>query len=94
MSEAQHLMMAPHNTNSAVGTVASLHLDVAMPNFLIQEYHAEFYEPHYLEVVCGLPRQKNCDVDLPSGLGLSIALDEDILNMHPYQPLGMSKRGI
>ena len=84
-------MMAPHNTNSAVGTVASLHLDAAMPNFLIQEYHAEFYEPHYFEVVNGLPRQENGYVDLPSGPGLGITLNEDILNMHPYQPLGISK---
>ena len=91
LSEAQHVMMAPHNTNSAVGTEASLHLDAAMPNFLIQEYHAEFYEPHYFEVVNGLPRQENGYVDLPSGPGLGITLNEDILNMHPYQPLGISK---
>ena len=94
MAEAQHIMMAPHNTNSAVGTVASMHLDAAMPNFLIQEYHAEFYEPHYFQVIEGLPRQKEGYVDLPSGPGLGIRLNEELMNSHPYLPLGMSERGI
>ena len=94
MAEAQHIMMAPHNTNSAVGTVASMHLDAAIPNFLIQEYHAEFYEPHYFEVIEGLPRQKEGYVDLPSGPGLGITLNEELMNSHPYLPLGMSERGI
>ena len=94
MAEAQHVMMAPHNTNSAVGTVASFHLDTAMPNFLIQEYHAEFYEPHYFEVVQGLPRQKDGYVNLPEGPGLGISLDDELLDKHPYLPLGMSERGI
>ena len=94
MAEAQHVMMAPHNTNSAVGTVASFHLDTAMPNFLIQEYHAEFYEPHYFQVVQGLPRQKDGYVNLPEGPGLGISLDDELLDKHPYLPLGMSDRGI
>ena len=94
MAEAQHVMMAPHNTNSAVGTVASFHLDTSMPNFLIQEYHAEFYEPHYFKVVQGLPRQKDGYVDLPEGPGLGISLDNELLDKHPYLPLGMSERGI
>ena len=94
MAEAQHVMMAPHNTNSAVGTVASFHLDTAMPNFLIQEYHAEFYEPHYFQVVQGLPRQKDGYVSLPEGPGLGISLDDELLDRYPYLPLGMSERGI
>ena len=94
MAEAQHVMMAPHNTNSAIGTVAELHLDAAMPNFLIQEYHAEFYEPHYFEVIRGLPRQEAGYVSLPDGPGLGISVDDELLESHPYQPLGMSERGI
>ena len=45
IAEPRHVLMAPHNTNAAVGTAASFHLDASLPNFLIQEYHAEFYEP-------------------------------------------------
>ena len=93
-AEAQHIMMAPHNTNSAIGTVASIHLCAAMPNFLIQEYHAEFYEPHYFEVISGLPRQENGMVDLPTRPGLGIEVDDELLERYPYVPLPMSARGI
>ncbi len=94
VAESRHVMMAPHNTNAAVGTVASMHLDASMPNFLIQEYHAEFYEPHYFDVFDGLPRQKDGYVELPKGPGLGLSLNEDVLAAHPYVPLGHGERGI
>jgi galactonate dehydratase len=94
IAEPQHVMMAPHNTNAAVGTVASFHLDASLPNFLIQEYHAEFYEPHYFEVFDGLPRQKSGYVELPKGPGLGLTFNEEVANAHPYLPLGQGYRGI
>ncbi len=94
IAEPQHVMMAPHNTNAAVGTVASFHLDASMPNFLIQEYHAEFYEPHYFEVFDGLPRQKNGYVELPKGPGLGLSINQEVLDAHPYLLLRRSERGI
>lgn len=94
IAEPQHIMMAPHNTNSAVGTVASFHLDASMPNFLIQEYHAEFYEPHYFEVFSGLPRQQNGYVELPNQPGLGLVFNEEVADAYPYIPLGHSVRGI
>ena len=94
IAEPQHIAMAPHNTNSAVGTVASLHLDASMPNFLIQEYHAEFYEPHYFEVFDGLPRQRDGYVDLPEGPGLGLTFNEEVADAHPYVPVGTRARGI
>lgn len=95
IAEAQHLSMAPHNTNSSVGTMACFHLDATMQNFLIQEYHAEFYEPHYFEVVEGLPRQKNGYVEISDRPGLGLTLHEELLKRHPFQPLGAPrKRGI
>lgn len=94
IAEAQHVMMAPHNTNAAVGTIASMHLDVAMPNFLIQEYHAEHYEQHYFDIFPGLPRQQNGYVDLPRGPGLGIGFDEEMANAHPYLPQAHRERGI
>ena len=94
IAEPRHVLMAPHNTNAAVGTVASFHLDAATPNFLIQEYHAEFYEPHYFEVFDGLPRQKDGYVDLPEGPGLGLTFNEDVADAHPYMPLRVGERGI
>ena len=94
IAEPRHVLMAPHNTNSAVGTVASFHLDAATPNFLIQEYHAEFYEPHYFQVFDGLPRQKDGHVALPTGPGLGLTFNQAIADAHPYLPLAPSERGI
>jgi L-alanine-DL-glutamate epimerase-like enolase superfamily enzyme len=74
--------------------MASFHLDASMPNFLIQEYHAEFYEPHYFEVFDGLPRQKNGYVDLPQKPGLGLTINEEVMNAHPYNPLPIGRRGI
>ncbi len=94
-AEAAHVSMAPHNTNSPVGTMASFHLGATLTNFLIQEYHAEFYEPHYFEVVDGLPRQKDGYVELGGRPGLGLELDEERLAAYPYQPLGLgAPRGI
>ncbi|MBI2872442.1 MAG: mandelate racemase/muconate lactonizing enzyme family protein [Chloroflexi bacterium] len=94
IAEAQHILMAPHNVLSPIGTVASFHLDATLPNWLIQEYHAEFYEPMYFQIVDGLPRQKNGYVELPKGPGLGITLNEDVVRAHPYQRLGRRKREI
>ena len=94
IAESQHVMMAPHNTNASVGTVASMHLDLSMPNFLIQEYHAEFYEPHYFEVLDGLPRQKDGYVELSDKPGFGLTFNEEVVNAHPYIPLGQGRRGI
>ncbi len=94
IAEPQHVMMAPHNTNAAVGTMAEFHLDLSMPNFLIQEYHAEFYEPHYFQVFDGLPRQKNGYVELSRKPGLGLEFNEEVANAHPYMPLRRGERGI
>ena len=94
IAESQHVMMAPHNTNAAVGTVASFHLDASLPNFLIQEYHAEFYELHYFEVYEGLPRQKDGYVELPRGPGFGLTFNEEVAAAHPYIPLRRGERGI
>jgi len=94
IAEAQHVLMAPHNTNSPVGTVASFHLDASLPNFLIQEYHAEFYEPVYFQVFDGLPRQKGGYVELSKAPGLGLTFDEAVAAAHPYRPLKHRERGI
>ena len=94
IAESQHIMMAPHNTNAAVGTVACFHLDASLPNFLIQEYHAEFYEPHYFDLFDGLPRQRNGYVELPKGPGLGLTFNEDVAAAHPERAVSRGERGI
>ncbi|MBI3970152.1 MAG: mandelate racemase/muconate lactonizing enzyme family protein [Chloroflexi bacterium] len=82
IAECQHLVMAPHNTNSPIGTVASFHLDASIPNFLIQEYHAEFYEPWFFDLCPDQPRRTGSHVPLPQGSGLGVTLDEAVARVH------------
>ncbi|HET7768341.1 MAG TPA: mandelate racemase/muconate lactonizing enzyme family protein [Chloroflexota bacterium] len=85
IAETQHLSMAPHNTNGPIGTVASFHLAPAMPNFLIQEYHAEFYEPWLFDLVPDQPRRTGNHVPLPNGPGLGVTIDEAVARAHPLE---------
>ncbi|HEX2035225.1 MAG TPA: mandelate racemase/muconate lactonizing enzyme family protein [Chloroflexota bacterium] len=95
IAEAQHLALAPHNTNSPIGTVASFHLAAAIPNFLIQEYHAEFYEPWFFDLCPDQPRRTGSHVPLPAGPGLGITLDEAVARAHPLEGRrSWSQRGI
>lgn len=95
IAETQHLSMAPHNTNGPVGTVASFHLAASMPNFLIQEYHAEFYELWLFDLVPDQPRRTGNHVPLPNGPGLGITVDEAVARAHPLEARSRwSERGI
>ncbi len=83
MAEAYHVTMAPHNVCSPVGAMAELHLDASLSNFLIQEYHAEFYTEHYFTVTEGFPRPVAGHVELPDAPGLGLTLNEDEIARHP-----------
>ncbi len=83
MAEARHVTMAPHNVCSPVGALAEMHLDASVFNFLIQEYHAEFYTGHYFTVLDGFPRQKDGYIELSDAPGLGLTLNEDEIAAHP-----------
>jgi galactonate dehydratase len=83
IAEAKHITMAPHNVCSPVGAIAEMHLDASIVNFEIQEYHAEFYTPHYFTVCDGFPRQQEGYVELSDAPGLGLALNEAEIAAHP-----------
>ena len=83
IAEAKHITMAPHNVCSPVGAQAELHLGASILNFEIQEYHAEFYTPHYFTVFDGFPRQVDGYVTLPDAPGLGLSINEDEIAAHP-----------
>ena len=98
LAEAKHVTMAPHNVCSPVGAMAEFHLDATLVNFLIQEYHAEFYTSHYFDVTSGFPRQKGGFVELNDSPGLGLTLNEAEIAKHPpfarTDARGGSMRGI
>ena len=85
-AETHYIRVAPHNPNplSSISTVASLHLDIAIPNFGIQELLWQ-PEPWVDEVVVHAPVVKNGYIELPTGPGLGVELNEEAALSHPYK---------
>jgi galactonate dehydratase len=75
MAEVHYLHLAPHSAAGAVGVAASVQVDAAIPNFLIQEYGGGNGE--------GLFRTpltlRDGHLDLPRGPGLGFEMDEAAL---------------
>ena len=83
IAEAKHVHFAPHNVCSPVGAIAEAHVGASAINFLILEYHAEFYTDQYFTVTKGFPRQKEGMIELPEAPGLGLVLDEKEIEKHP-----------
>ena len=83
MAEAHFVAVAPHNPWSWVNTVASLHLDAAIPNFLIQEVVTD-PEPWKDAIVPNPPRlDAEGFFPVPQGPGLGVSLDLEAAERFP-----------
>ncbi|MBI3208987.1 MAG: D-galactonate dehydratase [Candidatus Solibacter usitatus] len=87
IAETYRIEMSPHNPQSMVSTLASLHVDATTPACTIQEY-APKREQWIQDLFHGyqLP-VKNGMAALPSGPGLGVELDEKVAAQHPYKPV-------
>lgn len=90
IAEASGIRMAPHSCEGPLGAIATLHVDAAMPNFLVQEICSGI-QPGYKEKVweewLGFPamRMVNGYFPLPEKPGLGIELSETSLTKYPFQ---------
>jgi galactonate dehydratase len=86
LAEMHFVSVAPHNPWSWVNTVASLHLDAVIPNFLIQEVITE-PEP-WNDVIVGNPPELDEDgfFNVPMQPGLGVELDLDAARQFPVVP--------
>ena len=83
MAEMHFVSVAPHNPWSWVNTVASLHLDAVLPNFLLQEVITE-PEPWKDAVVVNPPvMDAEGFFPLPTAPGLGITLDLESIKDFP-----------
>ncbi|CAN5655066.1 galactonate dehydratase [soil metagenome] len=83
LAEMHFVSVAPHNPWSWVNTMASLHLDAVIPNFLIQEVVADT-EPWKDACVIDPPvMDAQGYFPLPTGPGLGIELDLDAIRHFP-----------
>jgi L-alanine-DL-glutamate epimerase-like enolase superfamily enzyme len=84
MGEAHYQEMALHSALSPVCLMASLHLDVAVPNVGVQEYAPA--QPRWEEVLSGLPVCRDGYLEVPEGPGLGLELDQAAAARYPYTP--------
>ncbi len=75
MAEAYYAVVAPHNPMGPISLAAGLHLAASIPNFLVQEQVSlgEGYLKHPFKL------QKDGTLLIPTGPGLGIELDEDLM---------------
>jgi galactonate dehydratase len=79
MAHAYYVGVTPHNAGGPVLNAAALHLDASIPNFVINEFFA-FDRPYWEEILTGpFPALREGYLDLPSGPGLGVEIDEAAL---------------
>ena len=89
MAEPSGVMIAPHACEGPIGGLATVHVDAAMPNFLVQEI-CSGVKPEMKEKVweewLGFPamRMVNGRFPLPEKAGLGFELTEDALKKYPF----------
>ena len=82
-AEAYYVLIAPHNVGGPISTAAALHLAACTPNFKIQEHFNDFAEAYVKDAAPGNPEIEDGYFSLPSGPGLGVTLDEDVVAANP-----------
>jgi galactonate dehydratase len=87
LAETYRIEMAPHNPQSEVSTMASLHVDATTPACTIQEFARsnqkwtqDLFDGGAVVVVNGY-------AELPTRPGLGVTLNEKVAALHPYKPV-------
>jgi len=86
LAETYRVNLAPHNPQSLVSTMASLHVDATTPSAAIQEFTLNRTE--WAEELFGGsgPVVKDGYAELPSRPGLGVTLSDKVAAAHPYKP--------
>ncbi len=82
-AEAYYMLIAPHNVGGPISTAAALHLAACTPNFKIQEHFNDFAEAYVKQAAPGNPEIEDGYFALPSGPGLGVTLDEEVVAANP-----------
>ncbi|MGH9675441.1 MAG: enolase C-terminal domain-like protein [Bryobacteraceae bacterium] len=86
LAETYRIEMAPHNPQSEVSTLASLHVDATTPACTIQEYNPRA-APWLRDLFYGgAVVVKDGFAELPDRAGLGVDIDEKVAAQHPYKP--------
>ncbi len=81
-AETYYVSVAPHNSNGPISTVASLHLDMCIPNCFMQEVFVNFL-PRYRKVLTHPIPIQDGHATPPDGPGWGTDIDEGSLGEFP-----------
>jgi galactonate dehydratase len=82
MAEAYGVLIAPHNPNGPLSTLASAHVCASLPNFFRQEFM--FHDVSWRDEVIDRPLDiRDGHLHLSDRPGLGVDLVEDELERHP-----------
>jgi galactonate dehydratase len=85
--EARSIPVAPHNSSGPVATMAAVHVDLSIPNFLIQECFADFTPPWWQEAIKEPITVVGGYIEAPTKPGLGVEFNEEIVAAHPFQEI-------
>lgn len=88
IAEAYRVELAPHNPQSAVSTLASLHVDFSTPNFAIQEISGARPDSYWNDLFHGGgPVYENGFALPPEAPGLGVRFNAELAKKRPYVPV-------
>ena len=82
MAEAYYVSVQPHNSNGPMQTIASMHLDASIPNFVFQEFFYPYLDM-YNEVLTEPIIYKDGYLEVPTRPGLGTDIREDVIRKRP-----------
>ncbi|MBN4064250.1 mandelate racemase/muconate lactonizing enzyme family protein [Dehalococcoides mccartyi] len=82
MAETYYVPLAPHNSNGPLSTLASLHLDMSIPNVFMQEIFVSFFD-RYQEVLTNPIDITDGFATVPDGPGWGADINLDVLAQYP-----------
>ena len=88
LAAAADAWIAPHQSGGPIATAVCLQLAGCVGNFLVQEHFDPFNEPWTADLVSWTPTidHQTGTLDIPTGPGLGVEVDEDVARAHPYDP--------
>jgi galactonate dehydratase len=86
MAESYYMQVSPHNPNSAVSTLASLHVMANIPNALVLEYVDDDQDaPWRNDLLTDPPVVENGYLRLPEKPGLGTELAMDVVDEYRFE---------
>jgi galactonate dehydratase len=88
LAESYHSALVSHNFLGPLLTAASIHLDVAIPNFVTQEYLMLDESPRPADAIFkSVLKREGGYILAPEAPGLGVELDDALLDQTPFQYL-------